>query len=197
MYKNLLPKTESNPKNKKTNKEQTLFQKVSFFRGVELFNEENYTLAKENFENSLAISSDDLTEAQATYWKGETNYRLHNFIEAIKDFKSFMNKNSASKTVEFNEVNYNLGYAYFKQKEFDKAIDQFKKYINKSNTDPIKKNDSYLRIGDSYFITRDYNNTIAFYNKAIEMKGIDIDYAQFQKAISYGLIGNENAKIKM
>jgi TolA-binding protein len=183
-------------KNKKTIKEQALFQKVSFYRGVELFNEENYTLAKENFENSLAISSDDLTEAQATYWKGETNYRLHNFIEAIKDFKSFMNKNSASKTVEFNEVNYNLGYAYFKQKEFDKAIDQFKKYINKSNTDPIKKNDSYLRIGDSYFITRDYNNTITYYNKAIEMKGVDTDYAQFQKAISYGLIGNENGKIK-
>ena len=183
-------------KNKKTTKEQTLFQKVSFYRGVELFNEENYALAKENFENSLTVTTDDLTSAQATYWKGETNYRLHNFIEAIKDFKSFMNKSSASKTTEFNEVNYNLGYAYFKQKEFDNAIYQFKKYINKSNTDPIKKNDSYLRIGDSYFITRDYNNTITYYNMAIEMKGVDIDYAQFQKAISYGLIGNENAKIK-
>ena len=34
------------------------------------------------------------------------------------------------------------------------------------------------------------------YNKAIEMKAVDTDYAQFQKAISYGLIGNENAKIK-
>lgn len=183
-------------KNKKSTKEQTLFQKVSFYRGVELFNEENYTLAKENFENSLTVTTDDLTTAQATYWKGETNYRLHNFIEAIKDFKNFMNKSSASKTPEFNEVNYNLGYAYFKQKEFNNAIDQFKKYVNKSSTDPIKKNDSYLRIGDSYFITRDYNNTIIYYNKAIEMKGVDIDYAQFQKAISYGLIGNENAKIK-
>jgi TolA-binding protein len=28
------------------------------------------------------------------------------------------------------------------------------------------------------------------------MKGVDTDYAQFQKAISYGLIGNEKAKIK-
>ncbi|SFS60111.1 tetratricopeptide repeat protein [Lutibacter maritimus] len=183
-------------KNKRTTKEQGLYQKVAFYRGVELFNEENYTTAKENFENSLTVSQDAITTAQATYWKGETNYRLNNFNEAIRDFKNFISNSNSTKTNEFNDVNYNLGYAYFKQKEFDNAIDQFKKYVSKSNTDAVKKNDSYLRIGDSYFITRDYNNTIAFYNKAIDMKAVDTDYAQFQKAISYGLIGNENAKIK-
>ncbi|WP_372746266.1 tetratricopeptide repeat protein [Lutibacter sp.] len=181
-------------KNKRTTKEQGIFQKVAFYRGVELFNEENYAAAKENFENSLTVSIDANTTAQATFWKGETNYRLNNFKEAISDFRSFISKNS--KTSENDDINYNLGYAYFKQKEFENAIDQFKKYVAKNNTDPIKKNDSYLRIGDSYFITRDYNNTIAFYNKAIDMKGVDTDYAQFQKAISYGLVGNETAKIK-
>lgn len=183
-------------KNKKTSKEQALYQKVAFYRGIELFNEDNYNAAKENFENSLTVFNDATITAQATFWKGESNYRLQNYIEAIKDFKSFLANNNAIKTNEINEVNYNLGYAYFKQKEFENAIDQFKKYTEKSTTDAVKKNDSYLRIGDSYFITRDYNNTITFYNKAIEMKGVDTDYAQFQKAISYGLIGNEKAKIK-
>lgn len=183
-------------KTRKTTKDQAIYQKVAFYRGIELFNEENYTAAKEYFENSLTVTSDKTITAQAIYWKGESNYRLNNFKNAIDDFNAFLSKSEASKTPEYNDVFYNLGYAYFKQKEFNNAIEQFKKYSSKSNTDTAKRTDSYLRIGDSYFINRDYNSTIAHYNKAIEMKGADTDYAQFQKAISYGLIGNETAKIK-
>ena len=36
---------------------------------------------------------------------------------------------------------------------------------------------------------------IEYYNNALNMNGIDSDYAQFQKAICYGLIGDERAKI--
>jgi len=183
-------------KNKKSSKEQGIFQKVAFYRGVELFTEENYEAAKENFESSLSVAIDKETYAKATYWKGETNYRLNNFIEAINDFKSFLSKSDALNTQEYEEVHYNLGYAYFKQKEFENSIEEFKKYLAKNTSDDIKRNDSYLRIGDSYFINRNYTNTITYYNKAIEMNAADTDYAQFHKAISYGLTGNENAKIK-
>ncbi len=183
-------------KNKRSAKDQALFQKVAFYRGVELFTEENYPSAKEFFENSLTVNNDKLITAQATFWKGESNYRLNNYRDAITDFNTYLSMNEASKTKEFEDVHYNLGYAYFKQKEFTKAIEQFSKYAAKGNSDTTKRSDSYLRIGDSYFINRDYNSTISFYNKTIEMKATDADYAQFQKAISYGLIGNESAKIK-
>jgi len=52
-----------------------------------------------------------------------------------------------------------------------------------------------LRIGDGYFISSNYKNAIEYYNNTLNMNGIDSDYAQFQKAICYGLIGDENAKI--
>jgi len=34
------------------------------------------------------------------------------------------------------------------------------------------------------------------YNKAIDMKGIDADYAAFQKALSYGFVGKNDKKIE-
>ena len=181
--------------NKKSIKDQTNFQKVSFYRGVELYNEGKYNEAEENFKNATNTTFDALTTVKATYWKAETNYILTNYIEAIKDYKKFISNNEASKTEEFKNANYNLGYAYFKQKEFDNAIEEFKKYINKNTDDSVKRNDSYLRIGDSYFINRNYTSAINYYNKAIELNAVDTDYAQFHKAISYGLTGNQTAKI--
>lgn len=182
-------------KNKKSAKERSLFQKVAFYRGVELFTEGNYDIAKENFGNSLTIPLDANFTARATFWKGECNYRLNNFNDALTDFRMFTSNNEASKTDEFEHINYNIGYTYFKQKEYEKATQEFKNYINKNTDDEVRRNDSYLRIADGYFASSSYSNAITYYGKSIEMNGIDTDYAQFQKAISYGLINKENDKI--
>ena len=182
-------------KNKKSAKERALFQKVAFYRGVELFSEGNYDLAKENFENSLTIPLDQTFKAKATFWKGESNYRLNNFIEALADFEKFATNIEAPKTNEFENINYNMAYALFKQKEYTQAISEFNKYISKNTDDKVRRNDSYLRIADGFFINSDYSTAINYYNKAIETNGIEGDYAQFQKAICSGLIGNENRKI--
>ncbi len=182
-------------KDKKSAKERILFQKVAFYRGSELFNEGNYDLAKESFENSLTVPLDANFNARATFWKAESNYRLNNFIDALSGFKDFFSNYEAPKTIEYTHINYNMAYAFFKQKEYAKANEEFKKYINNNTNDDLRRNDSYLRIGDCYFIGRNYSNSITYYDKAIEIGGIDSDYAQFQKAISYGLTGNENTKI--
>ncbi|UMB62000.1 tetratricopeptide repeat protein [Lutibacter sp. A80] len=183
-------------KNKKGTKEQALFQKVAFYRGSELFSEGAYSQAKENFENSLTVALDETITAKATFWKGETNHRLNNFKEALNDFNTFKASSKASNTSEFEQVDYNIAYAYFKQKDYSNAINAFKKYIAKNTGDKIRTNDSYLRIADGYFVNSNYSNAINYYNKTIEINGIDKDYAQFQKAICYGLTGNENSKIE-
>ena len=77
-------------------KERTLFQKVAFYRGTELFNEGNFDLAKENFVNSLTVPLDAIFNARAAFWKGESNYRLNNFIDALSDFKDFYSNYDAS-----------------------------------------------------------------------------------------------------
>lgn len=182
-------------KNKKTLKERALYQKVAFYYGTELFNENAYELAKESFENSLTVSNDKTITAQATFWRGETNYRLNNFGKALMDFTDFKLIPEASKTTEFKNLNYHTAYTYFKQKEYVNATTEFLKFVNKNTDDILKINDSFLRIGDGYFITSNYAKAIEYYTKAIFINEIESDYAQFQKAISFGLIGDEDAKI--
>ena len=81
-------------------------------------------------------------------------------------------------------------------KNYPKAVEHFKVYINQEKEDKLRLNDAYLRLGDSYFVSSDYKDAITAYDKAIALKQIETDYADFQKSMSYGYIGQGNTKIK-
>src|SRR5690606_36654292 len=131
-----------------------------------------------------------------TFWKGETEYVLSNFKEALISFKQFEGSSVATQTPEYENLNYNLGYAYCKLKEYDKASEYYQNYTEKEKTDKVRLNDAYLRLGDGNFVTGKYWVAMETYNKAIEMKGADADYASYQKAISYGFVDRIPRKIE-
>ena len=183
---------QNKPLTKESQENKLAYQKVLFYSGLQSYTDGEYQTALKSFEKAVALQKDATISARATFWKGESNYRLNNFKDALSDFNNFIGKSQASNTLEFEHVDYNIAYSYFKQKEYTSATDAFKKYISKNTDDEIRKNDSYLRIADGYFVNSNYSSAINYYNKAIETNGIDGDYAQFQKAICYGLTSNEN-----
>jgi tetratricopeptide (TPR) repeat protein len=182
-------------KNKSTaNKEA--YQKVTFYRGLELYTDGNYKEALAMFKKSAAEQKVAKFTARATFWKGETEYVLDSFNEALLSFKQFENNAEAKSTPEYKNINYNIAYAYFKKKEYDQAGDFYQKQIDQNKSDKVRLNDAYLRLGDSRFMTSKYWPAMEAYNKAIEMKGIDADYAAFQKALSYGFVSRNEKKIE-
>jgi tetratricopeptide (TPR) repeat protein len=182
-------------------KERTLanrlaYQKVAFYRGTELHTDGNYQGALSLFEKSIAEQRDPRFTARATFWKAETEYTLDQFSEALISYKQFLGYPEAKNTPEYKNVHYNLAYAYFKQKEYEQAAKHFEQYIATGKADKVRLNDSYLRLGDSHFVTNKYWPAMDAYNKAIDMKGIDADYAYFQKGISYGFVARNDRKIE-
>uniref|UniRef100_UPI00404A5251 tetratricopeptide repeat protein n=1 Tax=Flavobacterium sp. TaxID=239 RepID=UPI00404A5251 len=171
------------------------YQKVTFYRGLELYTDGNYKEALEMFNKSLSEPRDPKFTARATFWKAETEFGSENFQEALISFKQFQNSAEAKNTPEFKNLNYNIGYAYFKLKDYDQAAQAFEKYVATEKKDVSRLNDSYLRLGDSQFVTAKYWPAMEAYNKAIDMKGIDADYAAYQKAISYGFVQRTDSKI--
>ena len=171
------------------------YQKVLFYRGIELFTDGGYQEALSMFRKSVANPRNEKITARATFWKGETEYVLDSFSEATTSFKQFESSAEAKNTPEFKNINYNIAYAYFKQKEYDQAGNYFQKYVDGPKDDKTRLNDAYLRLGDSRFVTAKYWPAMDAYNKAIDMKGIDADYAAFQKALSYGFVGKNDKKI--
>ncbi|MEK6154614.1 tetratricopeptide repeat protein [Flavobacteriaceae bacterium 3-367] len=171
------------------------YQKVAFYRGVELFLDNNYAAAQESFGKSLKDAPDLLFKARASYWKAETEYMLNRFEEALTSFVQFQQNPSAKNTQEFPDLDYNLAYTYFKLKDYNSAVAYFKKATSGS-LDTEKRNDAYLRMGDSHFVSRKYWPAIEAYNQVLEGNGPEKDYAALQKALSYGFVGRGNSKIE-
>jgi TolA-binding protein len=170
------------------------YQKATYYRGLELMNEGNYTEAQEMFNKLLQNGFDPKLRQMAKFWNAEANYRLHRYNEAKIGFEDFVAGNDYGYSKESKLAHYNLGYTYFKLKDYPHAAIQFKKFIE---TRPDRKllKDAYLRMGDSYFAQKKYWPAMEAYNKAIQIGGSDTDYAAYQKAISYGFVGKNNRKI--
>lgn len=171
------------------------YQKVAFYRGLELYNEDQYAEALDMFEKSLSESRDEKYTARATFWKAETDYNLTNYNEALIGFKQFMQQDGVSNLSESQNLQYNLAYTYFKLKDYGQASNYFQTYVASKKDDKLRVNDAYLRLGDGYFVSSDYNNAILAYSKAISINEIETDYAAFQIAMSQGYMGKASTKI--
>ncbi|WP_298501774.1 tetratricopeptide repeat protein [uncultured Maribacter sp.] len=174
---------------------KTTYQKVAFYRGVELFVDTDYGAASDTFEKSIASAEDENFKSRAVYWKAESDYLLNKFDDALIGFTTFKQSSNASLLPENDEVDYNLAYTYFKKKDYANAITYFNSYTSSSTKDMQKLNDGYLRLGDSYFVSRKYWPAIETYNKSLALTGPEKDYAAYQKAMSYGFVDRKTKKI--
>lgn len=170
------------------------YQKVAFLLGLDLYNEGKHLEAREAFQKSLKEPRDPNYVTRATYWKAESDYVLGNFNEAIIGYKQFLGNSNASGTPEYEDIHYNLGYAYFSDKQYEQAAASFEDFSSKNTVDVTKRNDAYLRLGDSRFISSKYWPALEAYNKSIALNESDQDYATFQKSMSYGFIKKNDQK---
>ncbi|WP_375334448.1 tetratricopeptide repeat protein [Flagellimonas sp. C4] len=172
------------------------YQKVAYYRGVELFIDGDYEGAWERFDKSLKSADNANFEAHALYWKAESAYRLNRFEEALVDFVRFQNSPAAKSLSEYEQLDYNLGYSYFKLKDYNNAISYFQNVVSSNAIDEERKNDGYLRLGDSYFVNSKYQLAKKAYDASSKMNGPERDYAAFQKTLCDGFLGNNAAKIE-
>lgn len=175
---------------------KTAYQKITYYRGVEFFIGAEYDSANSLFNKSLKHPEDESILARALYWKGESYYRKGNYDEAIKFYNAFLLSPGAFSLPVYYKAHYNSGYAHFKKKEYDDAIVSFRKFLNNKNDEkPKMVNDAYLRVGDCYFITKKYEDAIDYYEEAYKIDVIDGDYALFQRALAFGVLGRFNEKV--
>jgi len=120
---------------------------------------------------------------------------LSNFQESLNGFNRFKRTSGASIIEEYKVVDYNIAYSQFKLKEYGKAANAFDSFIRKAKKDDPLLDDATIRLADCYFVTKEYSKAITAYNTIINNKGIGIDYALYQKAISFGFLGDNDQKV--
>jgi TolA-binding protein len=181
-----------------------VYQKIAFMRGLQLYTDNQLKESINYLDKSLRYPLNRTYTGLAHYWKGEAYYQLAeknnstvSLDSAITEYKKNLSTPNAINNNEFFTAHYNLGYSNFKKANYSESNIWFRKYVGlKSNESPEKINDAYLRIGDNFFMTKDYNNAVDYYENALKVGGRDADYAIYQKALALGLIGNPEAKTK-
>ncbi len=172
------------------------YQKVAYYRGVELFNSGDYNEAIKLFDKALVYKFDKSIIASSIYWKSESYYRIKQYAKAIEFYQDYIDEPGAIGKSEWCEANYNTGYAYYNLKDYTNSNLWFRKFVTfKPQADPKKINDAYNRIGDGYFMARDFGNAAEYYEQSFKMKLVGADYALFQKALAYGVQKKYNQKI--
>ncbi|WP_421920157.1 tetratricopeptide repeat protein [Marinifilum sp.] len=184
--------------NNKTPEIERAYQRVTYMRGLELMKQLKYEEAIQAFDLSYRYRMyNPNISAERLYWKAEANYRLGNLNEAISQFKTFLVSPGSGSSPYFGQAYYNIAYANFDQDKYNEASDWFRKYVNQANEKDEFVSDAYNRIGDCFFLDREYNKAAEFYSKAASTSGWDVDYALYQQAFCMGLLNQPNAKARL
>ena len=161
-------------KKNKSSQNQNLSYEISYYRAIQLFNLNKPQEALPYFQSGKKSITTSI-KATSLYWSAETNYRLGNFQESLDEFITF--KKIASKEIkEYKFIDYNIGYSYFKLKEYSTAAILFEKFINTNNEDMKMNDDATIRMGDSFFATKEYIKSINAYKKVVDQFGACLLY---------------------
>ncbi len=173
------------------------YQKVTYYRGLEFYNERAFENGISMFMRSEQFSIDPEIAALAAYWKAEAMYEVRKYGEAVQNFSRFLRMPAARNTDVYSYANYALAYAAFRNSSYNTAANYFERFLSTGgNTiEPNVRNDAIARLGDSYFSMRNYGRATQYYDRLIDSKAPSQDYALFQRGVIQGLQGNNEAKL--
>lgn len=186
------------------------YQKVAYYRGIELFNQGVFHDAVKLFDKSLSQSIDKNITAMAFFWKAESLYRLGDLKGAVTEYQRFIQAYPVTTGLEVENsllaAHYGLGYTYFKQQEYLLAITQFEaglkelmeadKKVQSQQFVIAMHGDLLLRLADAHFALNAYPQALGYYQQVVSRNLAGGDYANYQEAILLGLTKQKDKKIQ-
>ncbi len=173
------------------------YQKVSFYRGLELYKNLRFNEAVDAFEKSQQYAAHDPVIAARTYfWLGEAAYRSGDSKTARLYYNEFMKDASSGQQQEYALCHYSMGYIFFDDQAYDESLNWFGRYIRfEKGKQSSTLSDAYNRMADCYFVKTSYWQAIEYYDLSIASGKADADYALFQKGFTLGLLDRIPRKV--
>jgi TolA-binding protein len=164
------------------------YQRIAYNQGVKLFNDERYIDAIPFFDKSLTTPVNAETKYAANFWKAEAISAEKRYTEAIPMYQSLIASvdNTTPNLVDLqNRSRYSLAYSYYNNKEYDKANRLFREYADrmKASGNTQSYQDAVVRLGDTFFAQKNYDQALRYYDQAIASNQADADYASYQKGL--------------
>ena len=181
------------------NKDITLrkvYQLIAYNHGIELYQKGEYQASVNTLKLVEKYPVNPQLSAKATYWTADANYQLDKFSAAISGYKAYLGMPGANSEELKADAYYNIGYANLYKGDTTAAIENFRTYEQLKPVNKRKLTDAYMRLADSYFMRRENQTAIQYYDRALELNTANQDYALYHKALTHGVRGEKDAKIK-
>lgn len=107
-------------------------------------------------------------EVRQNIRKGNKAYNEQKYSEAVRFYQEAIKENPQSP-----EANYNLGNVFYKQKEWDKTIEQMNHYLTIVNEDPLKMSAAWHNIGNALLQKKEVEKAIEAYKNALRLNPED------------------------
>ncbi|WP_185152586.1 tetratricopeptide repeat protein, partial [Fulvivirga aurantia] len=179
-------------------RQQEVCQKATFLKGMELFNKGEYRNAIGLFDKSLKFDHSKKYRAMAGLWAGEAYSVGKRYEQAIPYYQKALWTGIDKSDESILKTRYGLGYAYYNTKQYSKAREQFSEYIRNSSQGEAGDfyDDALLRLADTHYVSKNYNEALSFYQRAIKTNSVDNDYARLQAGTVLGIQGSTEAAIE-
>lgn len=173
------------------------YVKANFLRAEQLMSSGSYRLAIPCLKVASYYSERSSRFNQLIrFWLAESYFRNDKFTLARQSYAELYNQSALNREPESYLIPYNIAYCYYKEKDYDSARKWFAKYLDESSV--LYRKDALERIGDCYFVDKDYKNAGIAYDKVIkDYFDADDIYPYYQAAISYGLTGGNRRKVEL
>lgn len=172
-------------------------QKIYFHLGTVEYTNTRFEEAIAWFTKCMQAGSYAMLEkGNAQYWRGDSYFRLGNYAMAINNYKEFLTPGRPGDPGLTILANYNLGYCYFDQKDYNQAATWFDHYIAlEKNRQQASLADAYNRRGDCYYYRRQFTEAEKAYQQAVNLQPGSGDYSIFQSGFILGLKQDYKGKI--
>lgn len=178
--------------------DRTVLQGVAYMAAGELKSLGNLAEAVNFYGKSMASGGDDeKLYSESLFWQSECYLGLGAYDLAEQGYLSFIARTGVKSLNEYVLAFYSLGYCNFRREMYDKAIYYFTEFIElgKGRASVERLADAHNRVGDSYMVSRSFEEALEAYDMAVGADGREAAYALFQQALIHGLQQEPELKI--
>ena len=163
------------------------YQTATLYYGVDLYNDRQFSKAVLYFTKSLEHPVDRQLAVKANLYTAEAYSLQRQYKKALPYYEAawqMAGPDNADRLL----ILYGRGYAYYNTGEYRKALPDFKEVVNKDDKKSSRYGDALVRLADCYYITRQYQTALNYFNQAIRGVVNEKDYAYYQAGVIYGLL---------
>ncbi|MBI4418988.1 MAG: tetratricopeptide repeat protein [Ignavibacteriales bacterium] len=156
--------------------------------GWSAFKLEEYRGAAETLTQFLEQFPGHPKATDARHWRGESSYRLNDYVNALKDFDAVW---GATTSPRREEALYGAGYALFKQGDYGESAKRLTRLVADYPSGKFIF-DARVRLADCYYFLKDYKAAETAYRTVLRQfpERADRDYAMYQLGQTHYRLGN-------